>query len=446
MDYQEFLQRKTQVGCESGFEPIFMPECLFDFQKHLVEWAVRKGRAAIFADCGMGKTLMQLAWAENVHRKTNRPVLILTPLAVSAQTCEEAKRFGIDASVSRDGKVMPEITVTNYERLHYFNADDFDGVVCDESSILKNYAGKTRDAITAFISKTPYRLLCTATPAPNDYMELGTSAEALSVLRRVEMLSQYFVHDSGDTQQWRIKGHAKNPFWRFVASWARALRNPSDIGFNDDRFVLPSIEYKQHTIKSEPQDGRLFVIDANTLDDQRKARRSTMQERCEMVASIANENDEPFIAWCDLNDESVIMSKMIRGAVEITGSMDDDDKAEKMLAFANGQIRAIVSKPRIAGFGMNFQVCHQMSFFPSHSYEQFYQAVRRCWRFGQKHDVCVHIVTSEAEKSVLDNMQKKERESDAMFSNLLQHMKDFYSVEKKTYTANQKMEIPTWIA
>ncbi len=443
--YRAFIEKKSQAQYNDGFEPLWMPDFLFDFQKSLVEWAIRKGRAAIFADCGLGKTPMQLVWAENVVRKTNGRVLILAPLAVSYQTQMEAAKFGIDANVSRDGVLQEKITIANYEKMHLFNPSDFSGVVCDESGILKNYSGSTRSAIIEFIRKTPYRLLCSATPSPNDYTELGNSAEALGVMRRVEMLGMYFIHDGKETQAWRLKGHADNPFWHFVASWARAVRRPSDLGFDDNDFILPRLIVKKHIIQTAPLSGWLFPVAAVTLDEQRKVRRETINERCERVSEIANSSSGQFIAWCHLNKEGSVLASMIDGAAEVYGSQEYDKKEEILLAFSRGEIRALVSKPSICGHGMNWQRCHSMSMFPSHSHEQYYQAVRRCWRFGQKHDVSVHLVSSEAEEHVVSNLERKERDSEIMFDRIVMNMGAHYNNGKSKYNPINKMEIPSWL-
>lgn len=445
LDYSELLERKTPKAAAQGFRCTFMPDMAFDFQRILVEWAVEKGRGAIFADCGMGKTLIELAWAENVVRHTNGRVLILTPLAVGEQTVAEAAKFGIEAKRCRDGKPSNGINVTNYERLHLFDPSDFAGVVCDESSILKNYAGATKDAVVAFMRTIPYRLLLSATPSPNDYTELGNSVEALGIMRRVEMLASYFVHDGGDTGKWRLKGHAFDPFWAFVASWARAVRRPSDIGCLDDRFVLPALRMHDHVLPSAPPDGTLFPVEAVTLDEQRAERRQSLDARCGMVADIANDTRDPFLAWCSLNRESEALASMIVDAKEITGSQTDEEKEELMVAFARGQLRSLVTKPSIAGFGLNWQHCGRMSFFPSHSHEQYYQSLRRCWRFGRTLPVDVHIVTTEAEAMVMENMRRKEKNADDMFDKIVQNMRVHYTQRKTRYTPTKPMEVPSWL-
>ncbi len=447
MNYSDFLDRKTQLGGNHGFDPVWMPSFLFDFQKSLVEWACRKGRAAIFADCGLGKTTMQLTWAENVVRKTNGRVLILTPLAVAFQTVKEGEKFGIEVKHRREGLQNGDrIVVTNYERLHYFNPNDFDGVVCDESSILKNFDGETRKAITDFMRKRPYRLLCTATAAPNDYIELGTSSEALGVMERKHMLAQFFTHDGGDTATWRLKGHARERlFWRWVCSWARACRKPSDLGFEDNGFKLPSLTVRDHIVTAaKPRDGYLFDISAVGLDEQREDLRRTIDERCGMVAELCNAHNQPAVCWCNLNAEADAIAGAVRGAVNVQGSDSDEEKEEAFAGFANGDIRVIVSKASIAGFGLNWQHCAHETFFPSHSYEQYYQCVRRCWRFGQKNPVTVDMVTTDGQQNVLRNMERKADAAAEMFSQLVALMRDELQIRKTTgYT--KKEEIPAWL-
>lgn len=442
MDYEAFIKNKAQFRHEAGFEPDSLPDFLYDFQKYLVEWACRKGRSAIFADCGMGKTAMQLAFAQQVVERENKPVLIMAPLAVVPQTIEEGERFGIE--VSRDGG-SASIHITNYQRLDKLDPMSYCGVVCDESSILKSYSGSTRTAIIDFMRPVKYRLLCSATPSPNDFMELGNSVEALGIMRRVEMLATYFVHDGGETSKWRLRGHAGDPFWAFVASWARALRTPADVGFDSSRFVLPNLKIQSHILESTPMDGFLFAMKAITLEQQRAERRATMDERCEKVSSISNRTDDPFIAWCSLNDESKMLTSQIDGAIEVSGSMSDEEKEEAFTAFRKGKVRALVTKPSMAAFGMNWQHCNQMSFFPSHSHEQFYQAVRRCWRFGQKRDVTAHVVTTEAEEQIVSNLRRKEKQSVELFEKIVANMANHYKSETDIYNATKKVEAPQWL-
>ena len=454
MSYQEFLESKGQLGGDHGFSPTFMPSFLFDFQASLVEWATLKGRGAIFADCGLGKTAMQLTWAENVVRKTGAPVLLLTPLAVTHQIIEEAEKFGIRASLSRDGVVKPGINVSNYERLKLFNPTDFAGVACDESSILKSFDGSTKIAITEFMKKRPYRLLASATAAPNDFIELGTSSEALGYLGYMDMLNRFFKNDlnnsaqgrmRGEVIKWRLKGHAELPFWRWVCSWARAIRKPSDLGFDDSRFVLPPLVEQQHIVEHEHiPDDSLFALPAVGLKEQRAERKRTLHDRCERVASLVNNTGEPALVWCHLNPEGDELERLIPDAVQVSGSMSDDKKEAALMSFARGDVRVLITKPKIGAWGLNFQHCNHITFFPSHSFEQYYQGVRRCWRFGQKRAVHVDIVTTEGETNVLKNLQRKSEQAEQMFSNLVSEMNQAISIERAA-SFNTKMELPSWL-
>lgn len=453
-DYDEFLAGKAQLGGDHGFGPVWMPDFLFDFQASLVEWATRKGRAAIFADCGLGKTAMQLVWGENVVRKTGTPVLLLTPLAVTHQIIEEAEKFGIRASISRDGVVRPGINVTNYERLHLFSPSDFSGVACDESSILKSFDGATKTAITEFMRKRPYRLLATATAAPNDFVELGTSSEALGYLGYMDMLNRFFKNDlnnsaqgrmRGEVIKWRLKGHAELPFWRWVCSWARAVRRPSDLGFDDTRFILPALVEREHLVEAHQlADGMLFALPAVGLKEQREERRRTLRDRCERAASLVNGTGQPALVWCHLNDEGDTLEDFIPDGEQVSGSMADEEKESRLMAFARGDIRVLITKPSIGAWGLNFQHCNHITFFPSHSFEQYYQGVRRCWRFGQKRAVNVDIVTTEGEKGVLKNLQRKAEQADRMFSNLVAEMNAAIAIDRSA-TFTKKMEMPTWL-
>jgi len=452
-DYETFLASKMQLGGEYGFSPTFEPDYLYDFQRELLEWATRKGRSAIFADCGLGKTPIQLVWAENVVRETNGRVLILTPLAVSNQTKREAEKFDIEASVSRDGVLSTDITITNYERLHYFNPSDFVGVVCDESSILKNFSGATRAAITEFMRRLPYRLLATATAAPNDYIELGTSSEAIGELGFADMMSRFFKKtektfsrkDEYRGENYRFRGHSEKDFWRWVCSWSRAIRRPSDLGFDDGPFVLPSLTVRDHVVKASTlKEGCLFDLPAIGLQEQREERRRTITERCELVAELVNDTDEPAVCWCHLNDEGDLLERLIPDAVQVAGRDDNDVKVERLEAFAHGQIRVLVTKPKIAGHGLNWQHCAHQTFFPSHSFEQWYQAVRRSWRFGQTREVVIDVVASEGEADVIRNMKRKEDAADLMFDRLVSMMHDAMRVEIEPYTGDEE-EVPSWL-
>jgi DNA modification methylase len=400
-----------------------MPEGLFDFQRAIVQWACRRGRAAIFADTGLGKTAMQLAWANNVPGD----VLIVAPLAVAQQTMREGVKFGINATYRREpGPAGSGITITNYEMLARFDVASFAGIVLDESSILKSHDGKTRTAIIEASAAVPYRLSCTATPSPNDYMELGNQCEFLGVMSRVEMLATFFIHDGGDTSKWRLKGHGRYRFWEWMASWAVVIRSPADIGYDAARYDLPPLLMHEHVIADDaPPDGELFARPSLTLGDQRAARRKSLPDRVAAVADKVNGSGDAWLVWCNLNDESSALARLIPDAVSVSGSDSMDAKEAAMAGFSDGSIRVLISKPSICGFGMNWQHCHNVAFCGlSHSFEQMYQAIRRCWRFGQTQDVNVHIVTSEGEGQVLENIRKKSARHDEMSSEMVDLMHD----------------------
>jgi len=458
MTYQEFLNGKAQISVMDGFIPLFMPGFLFDFQSMLVEWGVRKGRAAYFADCGMGKSPMQLVWAENVVRHTNKPVLIVTPLAVGRQTVKEGAKFGIECHLSRDGAVHQNITVTNYEQLHKFAPSEFSGMVCDESSILKNFDGQIKETVTEFMRLMPYRLLCTATAAPNDYIEFGTSSEALGGIGYMDMLGTFFKNDQNSLHpstrgrhnsawygcKWRFKPHAERPFWQWLCSWARAVRKPSDLGFDDGKFVLPKLTVNQHIVNaSRPLDGYLFTVPAHGLSEQRSERRHTLTERCERMAQLVTVQPSS-VAWCHLNSEGDLLEKMIPGSLQVSGNDTDEEKEEKFEAFESGQCKYLVTKPKIAGFGLNWQHCSHTAMFPSHSFEQYYQSVRRFWRFGQAHDVTVDLITTEGEADVMQNLQRKAEATDKMFSKIVEEMAhELHMKQGDTFATN--MEVPSWL-
>ena len=452
-DYRGFLDRKTHLGNQSGFAPLFMPDFLFPFQRALTTWAIEKGRCAIFADCGLGKTPMQLVWAQNVVEKTCKPVLVLTPLSVGAQTVREAEKFGIEAKQSRDGQVAAPITITNYQQLHKFDWKQFGGVVCDESSILKSVDGAIKGQVTDFMRKLPYRLLCTATAAPNDYIELGTSSEALGDLGFMDMLNRFFKKSEQTMSRreefrsglYRFRGHSEKDFWRWICSWARAVRKPSDIGFPDDAYRLPELQAVEHIITARTSNPDfLFDMPAVGLAEQRSERRRTINERCELAASLINATNKPAVAWCHLNEEGHMLEKMIPGAVEVEGNDSDEFKEETFDAFASGQIRVLVSKPIIAGFGLNWQHCAHQTFFPSHSFEQWYQAIRRCWRFGQKQPVRVDVISSEGEAGVLANLNRKAHQAEQMFAKLVELINNELRIEK-TNKHNTKQTNPSWL-
>jgi SNF2 family DNA or RNA helicase len=476
-NYEDFLEKKLNVGVNYGFDPTFMPSQLFDFQRALVEWSVNKGRAAIFADCGLGKTAIQLTWAENVARHTNKPVLILTPLAVSAQSVREGEKFGIECHRSNDGSIPGKIVITNYERLSAFNPSDFAGVVCDESSILKSFNGSTRKAITRFMAKKSYRLLLTATAAPNDYTELGTSSEALGELSYSDMLRRFFTQLDNKGQkkeerlqqeaeeiikananyykklafrvsqtigQWRLKHHGRDHFWKWMASWARACRMPSDIGFSNDGFILPPLIENDHIISpSFPPDGMLFSIPAFGLAEEREERKRTIGERCELAAELVN-HERPAVIWCHTNAEGDLLEKLIRDSAQIAGRTPDERKIELYEAFSAGNQRVLIIKPKIGAWGLNWQHCSDVVTFASHSYEQYYQSIRRCWRFGQKKSVKVDVVATEGEVRVVANMRNKAEKVDKMFEQLVAQM-NHATIINRSNPYNNTTVIPQWL-
>ena len=457
--YLAFVASKSQEEGDGGFAPLWLPPALFDFQASLVDWSLRKGRAATFADCGLGKTPMQLAWAENVVRKTNRPVLILTPLAVGAQTIQEGEKFGVECRRAERGRVDgARVYVANYERLHHFSPDDFAAVVCDESSILKSFEGETKAAVTEFMRRHTYRALYTATAAPNDYVELGTSSDALGYLGFMDMLSRFFKNarnnaslgrawstSGGGAPQWRFRGHAEQPFWRWVCSWARALRKPSDLGFDDARFVLPPLVEREHVVRAaKPRAGLLFSMEAVGLQEEREERRRTMPERCEMAAALVRDTGQPAVMWCHLNPEGDLLAKLVPGAVQVSGRDSDAAKEEKFAAFSSGQVRVLVTKPVIGAWGLNWQHCAHMTTFGSHSFEQYYQSIRRSWRFGQTRPVTVDVVVSDGEARVLANLRRKAEQADAMMSNLTAYMARELGVSRGR-SFNVEEEMPSWL-
>lgn len=455
MDYREFLVGKAQDRTYSGFDPVFMPDFLYPHQSALVDWAVRKGKAAIFADCGMGKTPIALAWAHNVVEKTGGRVLLLTPLAVAAQFVKEGEKFGIPVHRC-DHDDLPDdgVVVTNYERLKHYSPDDFVGLVCDESSILKNFSGTRKTEITEFAKKIRYRLLATATAAPNDYHELGTSSEALGHLGYMDMLNRFFKNDLNNSAQgrmrgqvikWRLKGHAERPFWRWVCSWARAARKPSDLGFDDGKFELPPLHEDVHVVEvGQKPEGMLFELPAAGLQEQREERKRSVTERCEKMAEIANNTEDPVICWCHLNDEGDLLERLIPDAVQVSGKDSDSAKEDKLIGFQEGKHRVLITKPKIGAWGLNFQHCNRVVTFPSHSFEQYYQAVRRCWRFGQERDVFVDIVTTEGEQDVLKNLHRKQVQAEAMFANLVEEMQNELSITITDKNTNDQ-EVPSWL-
>lgn len=459
MEYAEYIRQREITPVVSGFEAeeSQFPDAMFDHQRAVVKWACRRGRAGVFMDTGLGKTITQLTWADQVVRHTGGFVIVLAPLAVAHQTVREAGKFGLSATIaeSDDDIKEPGVYVTNYEKLHRFTPEQFAGVVLDESSILKGMQGRVRAQITEFFSQTPYRLSCTATPSPNDFMELGTQSEFLGIMSQVEMLAMFFIHDTaGGTGSWRLKGHGKAKFWEWLATWCVFLRSPADIGFDASGYDLPPLELHEHVIDTPPPPGELVARPAQSLQERNEARRSTVEERCRLAADIVNSLDEPCAVWCNLNAESELLAKLIHGAVEVTGSDTPEHKASALIGFADGEVKALVSKPRIAGFGMNFQTSRHCVFVGlSDSWESYYQAIRRQWRFGQTKTVHCHIVSADTEGAVVDNIRRKDQQHQELSAAMMDQMADFMrrevfgaAIEKTDYAAEMDMELPEWVA
>jgi len=431
LDYKQFLERKKIMVTASGFDinAEELNEKLFDFQKDIVKWALKKGRAAIFADCGLGKTPMQLEWSNQVHKKDNLPILILAPLAVAHQTVSEGDKFNIKVNYAENqSQIINGINITNYEKLHHFDASKFNGIVLDESSILKSYSGKTRNTIIESFNKTNYRLACTATPSPNDFTELGNHSEFLGVQTRAEMLSMFFINDTANVGTWRLKGHAEKEYWKWVSNWSIMLTNPRDLGYNQVGYDLPEIQFIQHTVEVEQNlNGQLFKQLAQTLEERRDARKISLTQRVNKCKEIVNQDkDAQWLIWCDYNAESELLSKEIDNSTEVTGSQKDDEKSSRMLGFAKGEVQILVSKSKIAGFGLNFQKCHNIIYCGlSDSYESFYQSVRRCYRFGQENKVKVHIVISDLEGNIIENIKRKERDAIKMQKEMIAQLQLF---------------------
>ena len=455
MTYEEFLRSKEFKPIHAGFEPDELNPNLFDYQDAIVRWALRKGRCALFEDTGMGKTIQQLAWADAVCKHTDGKVLILAPLAVSKQTAKEAYKFGVVCHlVESEEDVQKGINITNYEKIHKFDTGQFDGIVLDESSILKSYSGKTTKDLQYRFSRTPYRLCCTATPSPNDFTEIGTTAEFLGIMPRTEMLSTFFINDMMGKERigWRLKKHAEKDFFRWMATWSMMIDNPDNLGFDGSMFKLPELNIQTHVLQSDPDEGVLFPDIAETLTERRQARKKSAEKRIELSKKIALQEEQCLI-WCDYNYESEMLHKAIPESVEVKGSDKPDHKETAMMGFANGDVKYLVSKPSICGFGMNWQNCHAMVFSGlSDSFEQFYQAVRRCWRFGQTKQVDVHVILSEAEMAVLENIRRKQSEHDRMKKEMIEIMSDIskaelYNLEARhtEYVPNKTMQLPSFM-
>lgn len=452
MEYKEFLKRKEVRVIDSGMDVADedINKHLFDYQHDIVKWALKKGKSAVFAGTGLGKTRIQLAWAELIKGK----VLIFAPLAVACQTVQEGKEIGIEVNLCKENAdVKDGINITNYDRMERFDLSRFDGIVLDESSILKSQTGKTRNWLIENCSDIPYKLCCTATPAPNDYMELGNHSEFLGCMTEMEMLAMFFIHDGGDTAKWRLKKHAVKVFWEWVASWAVMMVNPADLGYDGSQFILPKLNITQQEVKTKVTTGSLFAVEAKTLQERQQARRDSLKERVAACAEIVNNSDEQFLVWCNLNVESELIAKSIPDSVEVCGSDTPEHKTESMIGFSEKRIRVLVSKPSICGFGMNWQQCHDMIFVGlSDSFEQYYQAVRRCWRFGQKSEVNVYVITADTEGAVVANIQRKERDFEDMLHGMIAATQNITAQDikrtgrnQKTYNPTVKMELPDWL-
>lgn len=457
MNYQEFLKTKEVQSINAGIkvDKSELNPMLFPFQRDIVSWALQKGRSAVFSDCGTGKSAVQLEFARVITEKTGCKALVVAPLSVVRQTQKEGDKFGIKTTACRtQADVKDGINITNYEMLSHFNESEFGCVVLDESSILKSFTSKTRDELIDKFIGTPYKLCCTATPSPNDQSEIGNHAEFLGIMSRTEMLATYFIHDGSNTSKWRLKGYGEKKFWEWVATWAICLRTPEDLGYTKDGYDLPELNLIEHIVKSKIEDYEMFAKIAETLSERRKARKDSMDDRVQVAAELCESSDDQWLCWCDYNAESAALRQAVSGSVEVVGADDPEYKAETAIRFAEGEIHALVSKPSIYGFGMNFQNCHNMIFCGiSDSYEQFYQAVRRCWRFGQEHSVNVHIIISESEMNVLDNIKRKQAQMDRMQDNMIALMHDVTMSEIKhttrittEYKPKERMVLPEWIA
>lgn len=460
--YHQFLDKKRIVVSPSGFtvdDDVLSPH-LFDYQRAVVKWAIRKGKAALFLDTGLGKTPSILEWAKHIFTFDGRDILILAPLAVSKQIAREGDKFDIAVNICRDhADVRPGINITNYERLHKFDALHFGGIVMDEASILKSRDGKTRTAILDMFKSTPYKLLATATPSPNDQMELGTYAEFLGIMSYAEMLATFFCHDGGDTSVWRLKGHAESDFYEWLASWSVAMRSPADLGYDASRHILPKLHRHEHVVAADDdtatRQGTLFAVEAQSLTERRNARRASISDRVKIAADLINDlpPDEKVIIWCNLNAEGDALTAAINNAVQVAGSDNPDVKEDRLMAFAHGDSHRLVTKPSIAGHGLNLQACRYQFFVGlSDSFEELYQAERRTWRFGQQREVYTHIITSEIEGAVVRNIARKEAQHHAMMDGLVSHMRAAMAMElgstsrvSDDYPAHTPILLPLWL-
>lgn len=454
-EYEKFLENKRHSIGNFGFKANYIPDIAFDFQKHIIEKSIEKGRIGVFADTGLGKTLMQLSIAKNIIQHTNKNVLILTPLAVAFQFLLEAEKLGIDdIEYSKDGKYTKKIVICNYERLHYFNENDFVGVILDESSILKNFDGKIKNQITSFIKKIPYRFLSTATPSPNDFIELGTSSEALGYMGYMDMLGKFFKNNQNSVdsnnrnigEKFYLKPHAEKDFFAWVNQWSIICKMPSDLGFSNERYILPELIVNKHSVSNDSlfgQDGvmQLFTPIAKSMTEVKFEQRQTIQQRCEY--SVGLTEGKTSVYWCNLNDESKLLAELDKDAIEIIGSMSIDKKEDILLNFANGNIKRLITKAKMTGFGLNWQHCNHSVFFPTWSYEQYYQALRRFWRFGQMRDVTIDVVASEGQQRVLETLQQKTDKAIKLHSELTKSVNSIFENQRKEF--NKQIIKPSFL-
>ena len=455
MDYKSFLETKKHLLGNFGFEPNYIPEIAFDFQKDIIEKAVRKGRIAVFADTGLGKTLIQLSIAKNVADETKGKVLILTPLAVAFQFILEAEKLGItDIEYSKDGTYSKNIVICNYERLHYFNSEDFEGVVLDESSILKNFDGKIKNQITSFVKKTKYRFCSSATPSPNDFTELGTTSEVLGYMGYMDMLGKFFKNNNSSVakqkrnigEKYYLKPHAERDFFAWVNQWSIMIKMPSDLGYSDERYILPELTVTKHIIQNKSTIGlknqvEMFVKEAKTFHEIRHEQKMTIEDRCKKAVELAK--GKTSVYWVNLNEESKMIKELDSEAVEIIGSMSVEKKEDVLMRFARGEIKRIITKAKMTGMGLNWQHCNHSVFFPTYSYEQYYQAIRRFWRFGQQKNVTIDMVTSQGQKRVLEALQQKTDKAIQLYENLVKNVNEVFKEDKKQF--NKEIELPKFL-
>ena len=454
MDYQQFLETKKHSIGKHGIKTTYLPDGMFDYQNYVSEYAIEKGRCAVFLDTGLGKTIIELTVAQNYVLSTNKPVLIITPLAVAFQFIKESEKFGIgDIEYSKDGKYTKKIVIANYERLHHFNENDFDCVILDESSILKNFEGATKNAITSFLKKVKYRYLFTATPSPNDFIELGTSSEALGYLGYTDMLTRFFTNNEDTISpmnigtEWILKGHAKENFFKWVSGWSISARKPSDLGFDDSKHILPELIVNNHSVKNEKNmviNGQIQLFNqvAKRLTEIKEENKLTIENRCERAFELASQHDLS-VYWCNLNNEGDLLQKLDKDAYQIKGSMDIDKKEDLLLGFFKGDIKKLITKPKMTAFGLNWQHCNHTVYFPTFSYEQYYQSIRRFWRFGQKRPVTVDLVYSDGQKRVLDSLLAKTEKANELFDKLNTNINQQYQI--KTNPFNKELTLPSFL-